>query len=62
MLDFSYAVKEKIVEDHDVIDEAIKDEAEVRLRPESLGKTHATDFALGLYRLFHPSWNRLPSE
>ena len=33
MLDFSYAVKEKMVEDHDVIDEAIKDEAEVRLSP-----------------------------
>ena len=37
MLDFSYAVKEKIVEDHDVIDEAIKDEAEVRLHPENFG-------------------------
>ncbi len=29
--DFSYAVKEKMVEDHNVIDEAIKEEAEVRL-------------------------------
>ncbi|KAH0537229.1 hypothetical protein FGG08_005971 [Glutinoglossum americanum] len=28
MIDFSYAVKEKSLEDHDVIDEAIKDEAE----------------------------------
>jgi tetratricopeptide (TPR) repeat protein len=34
MQDFSYAVKEKMVDDHDVIDEAIKDEAEVRLYPE----------------------------
>lgn len=29
MHDFSFAVKEKVVEDHNVIDEAIKDEAEV---------------------------------
>ena len=31
LLDFSYAVKEKAVEDHNVIDEAIQDEAEVRV-------------------------------
>lgn len=29
--DFSFAVKEKVVEDHNVIDEAIRDEAEVCL-------------------------------
>ena len=29
MQDFSFAVKEKVVEDHNVIDEAIKEEAEV---------------------------------
>ena len=28
MQDFSFAVKEKVVEDHNVIDEAIKEEAE----------------------------------
>lgn len=28
--DLNYAVKEKVVEDHNVIDEAIKEEAEVR--------------------------------
>jgi hypothetical protein len=28
--DLSYAVKEKVVEDHNVIDEAIREEAEVR--------------------------------
>jgi hypothetical protein len=39
MQDFSYAIKEKMVDDHDVIDEAIKDEAEVRLYPEKLGHT-----------------------
>ena len=31
MQDLGYAVKEKVVEDHDVIDEAIAEEAEVRL-------------------------------
>jgi len=31
MQDFSYAVKEKVVEDHNVIDEAIREEAEVCL-------------------------------
>lgn len=30
MQDFSFAVKEKVVEDHNVIDEAIREEAEVR--------------------------------
>lgn len=30
--DLSYAVKEKVVEDHNVIDEAIREEAEVSLR------------------------------
>jgi len=29
MQDFSFAVKEKVVEDHNVIDEAIREEAEV---------------------------------
>jgi len=32
MRDFSFAVKEKVVEDHNVIDEAIREEAEVRCR------------------------------
>lgn len=32
MQDFSFAVKEKVVEDHNVIDEAIKEEAEVWFR------------------------------
>jgi tetratricopeptide (TPR) repeat protein len=34
--DFSYAAKEKIVEDHNVIDEAIREEAEVR----GIGEKH----------------------
>jgi hypothetical protein len=36
MQDFSFAVKEKVVEDHNVIDEAIKEEAEVRYQTQSV--------------------------
>jgi tetratricopeptide (TPR) repeat protein len=36
MQDFSFAVKEKVVEDHNVIDEAIREEAEVRFRNQLL--------------------------
>jgi len=34
MQDFSFAVKEKVVEDHNVIDEAIREEAEVGMKLE----------------------------
>lgn len=33
MQDFSFAVKEKVVEDHNVIDEAIKEKADVSRTP-----------------------------
>lgn len=33
MQDFSYAVKEKVVEDHNVIDDAINEQAEVSESP-----------------------------
>ncbi len=39
MQDFSFAVKEKVVEDHNVIDEAIKEEAEVRYQTQSVKST-----------------------
>ena len=39
MQDFSFAVKEKVVEDHNVIDEAIKEEAEVRYQTQSVNFT-----------------------
>lgn len=39
MQDFSFAVKEKVVEDHNVIDEAIKEEAEVRHQTQSVKST-----------------------
>jgi tetratricopeptide (TPR) repeat protein len=35
MQDMSYAAKEKVVPDHDVIDEAIREQAEVRIVPSS---------------------------
>jgi len=42
MQDFSFAVKEKVVEDHNVIDEAIREEAEVRLPSQRLGSALLT--------------------
>jgi tetratricopeptide (TPR) repeat protein len=39
MQDFSFAVKEKVVEDHNVIDEAIKEEAEVRYQTQGAKST-----------------------
>lgn len=52
MQDFSFAVKEKVVEDHNVIDEAIREEAEVIIFvwefPDQLL------MILGLYCFLHP--------
>jgi hypothetical protein len=50
MQDFSFAVKEKVVEDHNVIDEAIKEEAEVSyqtqdVKPTLLMPARATPFS-----------------
>jgi tetratricopeptide (TPR) repeat protein len=44
MQDFSFAVKEKVVEDHNVIDEAIREEAEVRYGTQDVGATWLTYF------------------
>lgn len=64
--DFSYASKEKVVDDHDVIDEAIRDEAEVRviLLPTHRGRLGDVADAgkAGLYRLLHSGRGRLPTE
>lgn len=43
MQDLSYAVKEKVVEDHNVIDEAIREEAEVRPAPTETCKLRNAD-------------------
>lgn len=52
MQDFSFAVKEKVVEDHNVIDEAIKEEAEViRILIDSVGSVRHRDHLLMLHRV-----------
>lgn len=54
--DLSYAVKEKVVEDHNVIDEAIKEEAEVCPIQYEFGMRHQADKQQGLHRLLHSRW------
>lgn len=61
MQDFSFAVKEKVVEDHNVIDEAIKEEAEVCFK-QTFGALSFTDYYIGLHSLFNSSWRCLPAE
>jgi tetratricopeptide (TPR) repeat protein len=60
MQDLSFAVKEKVVEDHNVIDEAIREEAEV-------GDLHlltpcGSDNFVGLYGVFDTSWGSVSTE
>lgn len=64
MQDLSYAVKEKVVEDHNVIDEAIREEAEVRFieRPVPEFWTCLTISAEGLHRFLHSRWCGLPAK
>lgn len=60
MADLGFAVKEKVTPDHDVIDEAIREEAEVcSLR--GLCKDWALTFP-GLHCLFHTGGRRLPPQ
>lgn len=66
MQDLSYAVKEKVVEDHDVIDEAIREEAEVSLQTRFFHwhcawLVCAHSWA-GIYRLLDSRRCRLPSQ
>jgi tetratricopeptide (TPR) repeat protein len=65
MQDLAYAVKEKVVEDHNVIDEAIREEAEVRI--ERGGGSNSLDdrmltFDAGLHGFLHPRWRRVQAE
>lgn len=60
--DLQYAVKEKVVEDHNVIDEAIREEAEVRLGPSPQSSYTLLISVLGLHRLLHPRRRCLPTE
>lgn len=66
--DLSYAVKEKVVEDHNVIDEAIREEAEVcpalrqKWKNENKTKTEMLTMNQGVYCLFNSCWSRLQTE
>lgn len=63
MQDFSFAVKEKVVEDHNVIDDAIREEAEVSSHISMAFKLWLlTQFYLGLHGVLHPRWSRLQTE
>lgn len=67
MQDLQYASKEKVKPDHEVIDEAIKENAEVaRPDPQALS-IHTLDAltnmtCLGLYRILYSSWSRIPTK
>lgn len=52
MQDLSYAVKEKVVEDHNVIDEAIREEAEVSCLIWPLSSNWPNKCSIGLHCLF----------
>lgn len=70
MQDLQYAAKEKVVEDHNVIDDAIRDEAKVRptfffffsFVPIPGLVRSRTDILAGLYRLFHSRWSRVQAK
>ena len=64
MQDLNYASKEKLPgKDHDVIDEAIKEEAQVRNITMHLACSWTrTDVYTGLHSILHPSWCRLQAE
>ena len=67
MQDLSYAVKEKVVEDHNVIDEAIREEAEVGFFPSQLHLTLTRQNAFpntgtGLHCVFYPRRRRVSAQ
>ena len=62
MQDFSFAVKEKVVEDHNVIDEAIKEEAEVLRFHRVITRNSEADDSIGLHGLLHTCRCSLQAE
>ncbi len=62
MQDLVYAVKEKVVEDHNVIDEAIREEAEVGKLSPLIYPEHTLINWAGLHRVFDSSGRRIPTE
>ena len=59
MADLGFAVKEKVTPDHDVIDEAIREEAEVWL---DISSRYLKLSVPGLYRLLNTRRHSLPPE
>ena len=63
MQDLSFAAKEKVVEDHDVIDEAIREEAEVSLQPICAHeRTEYTNRSLGIHCILDTCRCRLSTQ
>jgi len=72
MQDLTFAAKEKVVPDHDVIDEAIREQAEVRRKANSPSvaihdrliaqPSHLLTNSPGLHRLLHTRRHRIPTE
>jgi hypothetical protein len=50
-----------VVEDHNVIDEAIREEAEVGLQQNCSEENAAHNF-VGIHCVFHPRWRRLQAK
>ena len=60
--DLSYAAKEKVTADHDVIDDAIREEAEVRVFTYQSAIVSPNMLHIGLHRIFHSSWYSVPPK
>lgn len=62
--DLSYAVKEKVVEDHNVIDEAIREEAEVRSKIicGTMTQVSNANTDSGLHSFLNSRGSRVPAE
>lgn len=60
MEDLHIAAKEKEKADHDVIDEAIEEEAEVTIQPTD--KISIGSCFIGIYCLLNSCWSNIPSQ
>lgn len=61
MQDLRYAAQEKVTSDHDVIDDAIRENADVCLAMLELFK-HPTDQSPGIYGVFNPRGSSLSTQ
>lgn len=60
--DLQYAVKEKVVEDHDVIDEAIREEADVSHSFYTPISVPTSNISSGVHCLFYSRWCGISSQ